>query len=109
MPNPTNNYHFSMPIVNGSTGAWGGLLLAFADAVDSAIKAVSDIATAALSKAGGIMTGRLDAQTATLARVDLGAISGARNLDISTGQYFTLTVSGALTPTFTNPPAGQFA
>lgn len=109
MPNPTTNYSFNMPIVGGSVGAWGTLLDSFADAVDTAIKAVSDAANAALSRAGGAMSGRLDAQTTTVARVDKGPISGAQSLDLTAGQYFTLTVSGALALSIVNAPAGAFA
>lgn len=109
MPNPTSNYSFSLPIVNGSVGAWGTILNAFGDAVDAVIKSVSDAANAALSRAGGVMTGRLDAQTTTLARYDEGAISGAHSLDLSVASYFTFTVSGPLTLGFSNPPLGAFA
>lgn len=109
MPNPTTNYGFNLPIVGGSVGAWATILNAFADAVDSAIKSVSDAAGAALAKAGGVMTGRIDSKTATMARVDKGSISGAQALDLAAGQYFTITVGGALALSFANAPSGQFA
>jgi hypothetical protein len=109
MPDPTTNYGWDLPNVGGDVGAWGTVANNVWNAIDTVVKAVSDIANAALAKAGGVMTGRLDAKTATMARVDKGAISGAQSLDLSAGQYFTLTVSGALTLSITNPPAGQFA
>lgn len=109
MPDPTTNYGWDVPNVGGDTGAWGSILTALFDSIDATVKSVSDAAAAALAKAGGVMTGRLDAKTATMARVDKGAISGAQAFDIAAGQYFTFTVAGALTPSFTNPPAGQFA
>lgn len=109
MPNPTTNYNFAMPIVGGSIGSWGTILDAFGDAVDATIKAVSDIASAALAKTGGVMSGRLDAQTATMARVDKGPISGAQSFDLSVGQYFTFSVIGPIAAAFVNAPAGQFA
>jgi hypothetical protein len=109
MPIPTTNFGWTPPVVLGDTGAWATKLNAVFDAIDAALKSVQNTASAALAKAGGAMTGRLDAKTATMSRVDLGAISGAQDLDLSAGQYFTLTVGGALSPSFSNKPTGQFA
>lgn len=109
MPDPTTNYGWDLPNVGGDVGAWGTVANVVWNAIDTAVKAVSDVANAALAKAGGVMTGRLDAKTATMARVDKGSISGAQNFDLAVGQYFTLTVGGALSPAFINSPAGQFA
>lgn len=105
----TANYGWTFPDVGGSNGAWGGILNTLYQAVDTSLKTVENIATAALAKAGGVMTGRLDLLTAQVARVDKGSISGAQAFDLATAQYFTLTVGGALTPSFTNVPAGTFA
>lgn len=105
----TTNYGWTKPDVGGSTGAWGGILNNLFDAVDTAVFTVSGIASAALAKAGGAMTGRLDMLTSTITRIDKGSISGAQNFDLSLAQYFTLTVGGALTPSLINVPGGTTA
>jgi hypothetical protein len=105
----TTNFGWTKPTVSGDTGAWGTLLNAALDAADASLKLIADIANAALAKAGGVMSGRVDLWTATIKRIDMGSINGAQNIDISLAQYFTITVGGALTPSFTNPPAGTFA
>jgi hypothetical protein len=105
----TTNYGWTKPTVSGDTGAWGTILNAALDAADASLKLIADIANAALAKAGGVMTGRVDLWTATTKRIDKGSISGAQNFDISLAQYFTLTVGAALQPSFTNVPAGTFA
>lgn len=105
----TTNYGWIKPTVSGDTGAWGTILNNAWDAADASLKLIADIANAALAKAGGVMSGRLDLWTATTKRIDKGSISGAQAFDISLAQYFTVTVGGALTPSFTNVPAGTFA
>jgi hypothetical protein len=105
----TSNYGWTYPDVGGSNGAWGGVLNALFTAVDASLKTVENLASAALAKAGGVMTGRLDMKTASMAVVAKGSISGAQAFDIAVAQYFTLTVGGALTPSFTNVPAGSLA
>jgi len=105
----TTNYGWTKPDVNGSTGAWGSILNTLFDAVDSALFTVSGVASAALSRAGGVMTGRIDLLTTTTARQDKGSISGAQVFDLAVAQYFTLTVGGALTPSISNVPAGTVA
>lgn len=62
--NPTTNYSWTLPTVGASVGTWGTLLNTIfgddgAGSLDSIIKAVSDVADAALPKAGGTMTGAL--------------------------------------------------
>lgn len=104
----TTNYSWDKPTVGGDSGAWGTKLNTVIDNIDSQVKTVENTATAALPKAGGVMTGRADLKTSTMARVDKGSISGAQSLDVAAGQYFTLTVGGALSPSFTNVPAGSF-
>ena len=105
----TTNYGWTKPDVGGSNGAWGGILNTMADAIDSTVFTVSGVASAALPKAGGVMTGRIDVLTSSTARQDKGSISGAQSFDLSLAQYFSLTVGGALTPSFTNPAAGTVA
>lgn len=101
----TANYGWTKPAVGGDTGAWGGLLNTDLDGIDTQVKATDTIAQAALPKAGGVMSGRLDGKTATLALSALGNISGNPvNLNCATASYFTATVTGAVTFAFTNVP-----
>lgn len=109
MPSSTTNYAWSKPDVGGSNGSWGTLVNAIFDAIDSALNTVSDVADAALPKAGGTMSGRMDAHTATMKRQDLGSVSGATALNLALAQVFTMTVSGATTLSFSNVPAGTVA
>lgn len=105
----TAHYGWTKPTVAGSTGAWGTILNTLFDAVDSALYAVDTVASAAFPASGGALTGRLDSQTETLKHVDAGSVSGAHSFDCSAAQVFSATMTGALTPTFTNVPnvAGQ--
>ena len=105
----TPNYGWTYPAPGGSNGAWAGILNALFLAVDASLKAVETVATAALPKSGGALTGRTDLKTVSIARVDKGAISGAQAFDVATAQYFTLTLSGPLTPSFANVPVGTWA
>lgn len=102
----TANYGWTIPTVGGDTGAWGTVANNLYIAVDAALKVVSDVANAALSRAGGVMTGRLDAYTASQKRIDKGAVSGAVVFDLSLAQIYTMTVAGPLTVSFTNFPPG---
>lgn len=102
----TSNYGWSTPAVGGSNGAWGTILNAAIDAIDAALHTVSGIADAALPKAGGVLTGRLDAKTATMTRSDLGSVTGATPLNLANAQCFTFTVSGSVQLSMANVPAG---
>lgn len=104
----TTNYGWTTPTPAGDSGAWGSILNTAIQAIDTALKAVSDVAAAALAKAGGAMTGRVDMHTSTTKVVALGNVNGATALDITTGQYFTATLTGATTFTFDGavPAAG---
>lgn len=109
MATTTTNYGWTLPTVGGDSGAWGTVLNTLIQAVDTALKAVSDITNAALPKAGGVMTGRVDSFTATMKLIVKGVVSGPVSLDLATGQYFTATINGATTLSFANVPAGTFA
>lgn len=104
----TTNFGWETPDVGGDEGTWGTLVNAALEAADGDLQAVSDVADAALPKAGGVLTGRLDAKTATIARQDLGAISGVNELDLAVAQYFTMEISGATALSFDNVPSGTF-
>ena len=106
MANPTTNYGWVLPVDGGSNGAWGAILLAVAQAIDTALYSVSTVASNALARAGGTMTGRIDVLTSTMARINLGSLSGVQSLNLAQSQYFMFTVSGALTLSFLNTPTG---
>lgn len=80
----TTNYAFVKPEVGGSANTWGQKLNDDLDAIDAAIKAAQDDATAALAlaggalpKAGGTMTGALFAPSITVnGPVTCNSISG---------------------------------
>lgn len=100
----TANYGWTKPAVGGDNGAWGTELNTDLDAIDTQVKATDTIAQAALPKAGGTLTGRIDAKSATRAISALGNVSGNPvNLDC-TLSYFTATITGATTFAFTNVP-----
>lgn len=121
----TINYGWTKPEVGGSVDTWGDKLNTDLDGIDTQVKSNDDAAAAAqtdatqaladaaaaqatadaaLPKAGGVMTGRVDAHTGTLKFSALGSISGAQNLDMSGHQVFSMTLTGATTLTPTNVP-----
>lgn len=80
---PTVNYAWNLPLVGGDVGAWGAMLNAIlgddATGVDAIVKGVSNVANAALPKAGGTMTGNL---LATDNLYDIGASGATRFRDL---------------------------
>ena len=92
---------------DGDTG-WGDTTDANWDLADTTIKAVSDVADAALAKAGGVMTGRADLFSATSKLTALGSISGAQNISLALSDVFSATIGGATTFSFTNTPSGTW-
>ena len=55
----TTNYNLVKPELDGSDDTWGEKLNDDLDTIDSTIKGVSNVANAALPKAGGTLTGNL--------------------------------------------------
>ncbi len=84
----------------GTTG-----LGAAVDGIDAVVKAVSDVADAALPKAGGTMTGALNMKGSTEVATDQGNMTGTSTPDLDNGDYFYGTLTGDCTIDFTNYPA----
>jgi hypothetical protein len=101
----TPNYALTKPEDGASNDTWGTKTNANWDTLDTAVKAVSDVADAALPKAGGAMTGRMDALTSTLARSDMGTGNGAKSLNCAVAQWFKFTANGNTSFSFLNVPA----
>lgn len=109
---PTTNYNWNLPDVNGDDGVWGGLLRAIigddSTGIDAVLQDISDVADAAMPAAGGVFTGNVKVLTQTYTLVDLGdSQTGAQTINLSLGNFFRVEHSGAGTMTFTfsNPPA----
>ena len=73
----TTNYGWTKPTVAGDTGAWGTILNTALDDIDTDLKAVSDVASAALPKAGGTMTGGITYATGALPITGSVIVSGS--------------------------------
>lgn len=102
----TANYGWVKPTVGGSTGAWGTELNTLIDRVDADLRAASNVANAALPKAGGTLSGRVNLTTASAARNAAGNVTGAVAIDMATAQVVSLTLTGAITLTLSNVVAG---
>lgn len=109
----TANYGWTKPTVGGDGGAWGGILNTLFDDIDAdlntlaaTVSSVSTVASAALPKAGGEMTGEIDVLTARAHVEALGNITGTQALDLDVGNAFTATVTGAVTVSISNAPGG---
>lgn len=103
----TTNYSYDKPTVGVSDGTWGTSLNSNWDAIDADLKAVSDVADAALPATGGTMTGELKLLTQVFTLSDEGsALSGAVALDCDTANFFALntTGGGSITISFSNVP-----
>ena len=100
----TANYNWVKPTVGGDSGTWGSELNTDLDSIDTDLKAVSDVADAALPLAGGTMTGEISIDVASYRTVTMSGQSGAVTIDLSQGVGFILTFSGTPTFTFSNTP-----
>jgi hypothetical protein len=101
----TANYGWTKPTVAGDTDAWGGELNADLDAIDTALKAVSVVANAAVPNTGTGMIGRLDLLTSTTVHVDLGT-TNAPALNFSLANSFSFTPTAGYAPVISNVPVG---
>lgn len=78
--------------------------------MDSTVKTIENLANARLPLAGGTLSGRLDAKTATMVVQTLAPISGTLAIDISTAQYIIFTLgANATISSFSNPPPANLA
>lgn len=106
---PSENYGWEIPNNAGDSGAWGTMLRALigddVTGIDAVVKAVSDVADAALPKAGGSMTGEIDVLTERFLAVNLGNMTGTITMDLDAGNFFYGTVTGNTTFAFSNVPA----
>ena len=110
--NPTTNFGWAMPVEGGSSGTWDTLLNALlggdsGEAISGIDEVVNDIKTtadAALSRAGGSMTGEIDILTERYVPVDT-ADTGTVTLDLDTANFFHIAPSGTVTIAFSNVPA----
>jgi len=97
--NPTSNYNWTLPTVGGSADAWGTILNAIigddVTGIDAVVKAVSDVANAALPKAGGTVTGTVTFDVAPETDAISEATAGAG-----------VTVDGLLIKDGAIPPSG---
>ena len=103
----TTNYLYELPVVGGSDGTWGTDLNNNWSAIDTDLKAVSDVADAAMPVLGGTFTGEVKLLTETYTLTDLGsALSGVQTLDCDTANFFALntTGGGSITIAFSNVP-----
>lgn len=108
---PTPNFGWALPDVSGDTDAWGTLLNEIfggdspVDGIDTVLNDVKTTADAALARAGGDMSGRVNVNVADWDLTDLGAaVSGTTDLDLDAANYFHGTVTGNTTFTFSNVP-----
>ena len=114
---PTTVYAWNLPNDGSDDGAWGAALreifgqdttsgTAPNGGLDFVINAISVIANAALSRAGGSMTGEIDVLTERFVSVDLGStMSGTITMDLDLANLFYGTATGTITFAFSNVPA----
>lgn len=109
MADPTTNYDWDLPRDQGDSGAWGNLLNAIFEDLDTVLAGIEDTADDAMPKAGGVFTGEIDILTARYEVKALGSVSGTTTLNLSVANYFHGAMSGAVTIAFSNVPAtGHF-
>lgn len=101
----TANFGWVLPVVGGSSGAWGNLLNTAITAVDTSLQAVKVTADGALQRAGGVLTGEIDIFTARYTPVDQGSMTGTVTLNLALGNFFHGVMTGSVTIAFSNVPA----
>ena len=106
---PTVNNSWNLPDVGGDTGSWGGLLRTIigddSTGIDAVMEAISVVANAALSRAGGSMTGEIDILTERYVDNNFGgSTSGTLTMDLDAANFFYVSVTGTVTFAFSNVP-----
>lgn len=86
----TTNYGLILPEVGGSNGSWGTKLNTDLTDIDTELKAVSDVAAAALPKAGGTLTGPVKDTIVAVASAGNGVET--LTLDLALGNVFLVTI-----------------
>lgn len=103
----TANYSWATPVVGGSSGTWGTILNTLFDDVDTDLKAVSDVADAAMPTAGGTFTGNVIFERSACKGFNAGSISGAVSIRVDDSDAFGgrdfqwATITGNVTFSFT--------
>lgn len=112
----THHTSWLKPDVGANQDTWGALLNALADEIDDAVDALDHAATgrvalteavadAALPKAGGALTGRVDVATATMKLKNLGDVAGGTvTLNLTEADYFKVHPTAQITFAFSNVP-----
>lgn len=106
------DWSWTVPVVGGSPDAWGTILNTLFDDIADDLTAVDGTAdtafatsAAALPKAGGVMTGRVDGHTATIQYDTNATATGALSLDCSSAQWHVLNLTGNVTISASNVPS----
>lgn len=106
MPDVTTTYSYAEPTVGASDGTWGSDLNDNFSQLAADIAAIATALNGCLDLAGGTLTGDVKMLTQSWTLVDEGTgLSGTVTLDLDTGNFFALGISGDATIAFSNPPA----
>lgn len=113
-PTTSTNFGWLLPTEGGSSGTWDTLLNELisgfisngetVDGIDDVVKKIKTTADAALSRAGGSMTGEIDIKTERYLP-SAASSSGTVTLDLAVSNFFHLTPSSTVTFAFSNVPA----
>jgi len=104
MANPTTNYGWTLPVVDGSVNVWGELLNAAFQDIDDDLDAAETTADAAMPRSGGgTFSGGAIIFGGTCA-VRENAVTVTTDLDWSAGNFFTIANPFSLSLTMSGYP-----